>query len=59
MEQSQPGIRINKALSEQGFCSRRQADKLVEQGRVTINGRKAVLGDRIMPDDEILVDGQS
>lgn len=59
MEQAPDSIRINKALSEQGFCSRRQADTLIEQGRVTINGRKAVLGDRVLPNDEIRVDGKS
>ncbi len=52
-------IRLNKALSEQGFCSRRQADKLIEQGRVTINGQVATLGDRVMPADTVLVDGES
>ena len=59
MEHTEGSIRINKALSEQGFCSRRQADVLVEAGRVTINGRKAILGDRVLPEDIILVDGQS
>ncbi|WP_420379074.1 23S rRNA pseudouridine(2604) synthase RluF [Gilvibacter sp.] len=59
MEHAPDSIRINKALSEQGFCSRRQADTLIEQGRVTINGRKAVLGDRVLPSDEIQVDGKS
>lgn len=52
-------IRLNKALSEQGFCSRRQADVLIEQGRVTINGSVATLGDRVMPGDTVLVDGES
>lgn len=59
MEHAPDSIRINKALSEQGFCSRRQADTLIEQGRVTINGRKAELGDRVLPGDEIQVDGKS
>ena len=59
MNNSASGIRINKALSEQGFCSRRQADVLIEAGRVTINGRKAVLGDRVTAEDEILVGGKS
>ena len=59
MEHEPDSIRINKALSEQGFCSRRQADTLIEQGRVTINGRKAVLGNRVLPSDEIRVDGKS
>jgi len=52
-------IRLNKALSEQGFCSRRQADVLIEQGKVTINGEVATLGDRVMPGDTVLVEGKS
>ena len=59
MEHHPDSIRLNKALSEQGFCSRRQADVLIEQGRVTINGEVATLGDRVMPGDTVLVDGQS
>lgn len=51
-------VRINKFISETGFCSRREADKLVEQGRVTLNGRKAVLGDKAIPDDDVRVDGK-
>lgn len=51
-------IRLNKALSESGFCSRRQADTLIEQGKVAINGITAGLGDRVMPDDEITVNGK-
>ena len=39
-------IRINKFLSEAGVCSRRGADRLVEEGRVTIDGKVAVLGDQ-------------
>lgn len=50
-------IRLNKAMSESGFCSRRQADVLIEQGKVTINGVTANLGDRVMPGDEITVNG--
>ncbi|WP_159467581.1 23S rRNA pseudouridine(2604) synthase RluF [Dyadobacter sp. 3J3] len=49
-------IRINKFISETGFCSRREADRLVEQGRVTLNGRPAVLGDKATDEDEVLVD---
>lgn len=52
------GKRINKWLSESGFCSRRAADKLIEQGKVTINGKVPELGTRIGPDDEVRVDGQ-
>ncbi|MDX1463010.1 MAG: 23S rRNA pseudouridine(2604) synthase RluF [Marinirhabdus sp.] len=50
--------RLNKAISDSGYCSRRQADKLIEQGRVTLNGEAVSLGDRAMPDDEIRVDGK-
>jgi len=49
--------RLNKAISDSGFCSRREADTLIEQGRVTVNGNQASLGDRAMPGDEILVNG--
>jgi len=50
--------RLNKAISDSGFCSRRQADKLIEQGRVTINNEETKLGDRAMPDDVIKVNGK-
>ncbi len=48
--------RLNKTISDSGFCSRRKADTLIEQGRVTVNGKVAGLGDRVMPEDVILVD---
>lgn len=51
--------RINKYLSEVGFCSRREADKLLEQGRITINGKKPELGTKVSDDDEICVDGKN
>jgi 23S rRNA pseudouridine2604 synthase len=57
MEEGQ-GIRINKYLSEVGFCSRRAADKLIEEERVTINGTVPVMGTKIVPGDEVRVDGQ-
>ncbi len=50
--------RINKYLSEVGYCSRRAADKLVEQGRVTINGKVPEMGTKIAPGDEVRVDGK-
>lgn len=50
--------RINKFLSETGFCSRREADKLIEQGKVTINGVVPEMGTKITPDDEVRVDGK-
>ncbi|MAO10205.1 MAG: 23S rRNA pseudouridine(2604) synthase RluF [Flavobacteriaceae bacterium] len=51
-------VRINKAISDSGYCSRRQADTLIEKEKVTINGNLATLGDRVMPDDEVRVDGK-
>jgi 23S rRNA pseudouridine2604 synthase len=57
MTEEQPK-RINKYLSEVGHCSRRGADKLVEQGRVTINGKVPELGTKISSTDEVRVDGQ-
>ena len=51
-------IRLNKAISDSGYCSRRQADVLIENGRVTINGEAKTLGDRAMPGDEIRIDGK-
>jgi 23S rRNA pseudouridine2604 synthase len=51
-------IRLNKAISDSGFCSRRQADVYIEKGQVTINGVIAGLGDRVMPNDKIMVNGQ-
>jgi 23S rRNA pseudouridine2604 synthase len=51
-------IRINKFLSECGYCSRREADKLLTEGFITINGRLAVLGDKVTSKDEIRVKGQ-
>ncbi len=50
--------RINKYLSEAGFCSRREADKLIEKGRVTINGKIPEMGTKVSPDDIVRVDGK-
>jgi 23S rRNA pseudouridine2604 synthase len=50
--------RINKFLSEVGYCSRREADKLIEAGRVTINGTVPEMGTKIAPNDVVHVDGQ-
>lgn len=52
-------IRLNKAISDTGYCSRREADKLIEEGKVTINGRLGVLGDKVTGEDRIEVDGKS
>ena len=50
--------RINKYLSEIGYCSRRAADKLIEQNRITINGKIPEMGTKVMPKDKICVDGK-
>lgn len=49
--------RINKFLSETGYCSRREADRLIEQGRVTINGKIPEMGTKVAPGDEVRVNG--
>ena len=51
-------IRINKYLSEAGVCSRREADKLIKEGRVSINGSHALLGSVVSEGDEVRVDEQ-
>lgn len=51
-------IRLNKYLAEAGVCSRREADRLIEQGRVSVDGRVATLGDRVSDDMEVCVNGQ-
>jgi 23S rRNA pseudouridine2604 synthase len=50
--------RINKYLSEVGFCSRRKADDYISDGRVYINGKAALLGSKVNIEDEISVDGE-
>jgi 23S rRNA pseudouridine2604 synthase len=50
-------VRINKYLSEIGFCSRRGADKLIEENRVTVNGVVPEMGTKIVAGDEVRVDG--
>tara|TARA_Y100000994_G_C15617923_1_gene411758 strand:- start:106 stop:831 length:726 start_codon:yes stop_codon:yes gene_type:complete len=52
------GTRLNKYFSEIGFCSRRAADKLIEQGRVKVNNQGALVGQKITQNDEIKVDGE-
>lgn len=50
-------VRINKYLSEVGFCSRRAADKLIEQRRITVNGKVPEMGTKVQANDEIRVNG--
>ena len=49
---------VNKYISETGFCSRREADKLIDQGRVCINDNIAIKGNRVNDGDTVLVDGE-
>lgn len=51
-------IRINKFISEKGLCSRREADKLIERGRVTVNGIVPITGTKITSVDEVRLDGK-
>lgn len=51
-------IRINKFIGESGFCSRREADALIEQGKVTINGKIAEQGMKVSQQDEVRVNGK-
>lgn len=50
--------RVNKFLSEAGICSRRAADKLIEEGRVTVNGKAAVMGTKVQEGQKVCVNGR-
>lgn len=50
--------RLNKYISESGICSRREADRYIEQGNVFINGKRATIGDQVVPGDVVKVNGQ-
>ena len=51
-------VRLNKYLSQIGYCSRREADRLIESGAVTVNGQPAQMGSKVTDADEILVRGK-
>ena len=53
------GKRLNKFIADSGYCSRREADRLIDEGRVQVDGRTGVLGDRILPGMAVTVDGKS
>ena len=57
MAKQTSGTRLNKFISERGICSRRQADKYIEQGHVFINWKRAGLGDLVKPSDRVRVNG--
>jgi len=50
--------RLNKYISESGICSRREADRYIEQGNVYLNGKRAKVGDKVTPGDLVKVNGQ-
>ena len=52
------GIRLNKFLSEAGICSRREADRLIEAGKVKINGQAAATGQKVLPGQSVTVKGR-
>lgn len=52
------GIRLNKYISDAGHCSRREADRWIEEGRVYIDGRKGSLGDRVLPGMKVTIQGE-
>jgi 23S rRNA pseudouridine2604 synthase len=52
-------IRLNKFLSDAGYCSRREADRLVEQGVIKVNGKTAVMGQKVTINDSIMVKGKN
>ncbi|MDQ3206113.1 MAG: S4 domain-containing protein, partial [Pseudomonadota bacterium] len=51
-------MRLNKHISDTGFCSRREADGLIAEGRVTVNGIRGRVGSEVGEGDEVRVDGQ-
>ena len=56
-DESKP-VRLNKFLSDAGFCSRREADRLIESGRVFVDGCAALTGQKVMPGQMVTVDSK-
>ncbi len=59
MENNQTVTRINKYLSEIGYCSRREADRLIADGRVLVNGEPVEMGLKVSAEDKIVVNGEA
>lgn len=57
--QQETSIRLNKFISDSGLCSRREADRYIEQGNVFINGKRAVIGDQVKVGDQVRVNGHN
>ncbi|MGO1071710.1 pseudouridine synthase [Lysobacter sp. CA199] len=53
-----PAMRLNKHISDTGFCSRREADRLIAEGRVTVNGVRGRVGSEVGEGDEVRIDGE-
>ena len=51
-------VRLNKYIAQCGICSRRDADKIIEEGRVSVNGQPALAGTKVNPGDVVKIDGQ-
>ena len=58
MENQVSGKRLNKYIADSGYCSRREADRLISEGRVRLDGRVGALGDRVQPGMAVTVDGK-
>lgn len=58
MSEERQGVRLNKFLSDSGFCSRREADRLIAGGCVSIDGRIGALGDKVTPGADVRVNGR-
>ena len=58
MDNQATGKRLNKYIADSGYCSRREADRLIQEGRVRLDGNVGVLGDRVQPGMAVTVDGK-
>ena len=58
-KQTNAGVRLNKFIADSGYCSRREADRLIQEGRVKIDGRVGSLGDRVLPGMKVVCDGKA
>lgn len=58
MENTHEGVRLNKYMADSGYCSRREADRLIEEGRVRVDGKPGELGLRVLPGMTVTVDGE-
>ena len=58
MENNNAGKRLNKYIADSGYCSRREADRLIQEGRVKIDGRTGSLGDKVLPGMVVICDGK-